>query len=93
MVPTKRRRPDGIAIIDPDCCTGCRACMEVCPTDCIEDVALSTLGLSGPGRACEVRVADCLGCGQCARLCPWDAIHLVDANRAEQAYGLEAGSL
>ena len=89
----KKRRPRHIAIINPDYCTGCNACIEVCPTDCIEEVDVKEAGLDGHGQFCEVRLADCIGCVQCVKMCPWEAIDMVNTDRVEEAYGLPAGSL
>ena len=89
----KKRRPRTIAIINPDYCTGCNACIEVCPTDCIEEVDVAEAGLDGHGKFCDVRLADCIGCIQCVKMCPWEAIEMVDTDRVEEAYALPAGSL
>lgn len=89
----KKRRPRVIAIINPDYCTGCNACIEVCPTDCIEEVDVAEAGLDGYGKFCDVRLADCIGCIQCVKMCPWEAIEMVDTDKVEEAYGLPAGSL
>jgi NAD-dependent dihydropyrimidine dehydrogenase PreA subunit len=89
----KKRRPRQIAIINPDYCTGCNACIEVCPTDCIEEVDVSEAGLDGIGKFCEVRLADCIGCVQCVHICPWEAIEMVGTDAVEKAYGLPAGVL
>ena len=89
----KKRRPKHIAIINPDYCTGCNACIEVCPTDCIEEVDVAEAGLDGHGKFCEVRLADCIGCIQCVKMCPWEAIEMVNTDKVEEAYELPAGSL
>ena len=89
----KKRRPRHIAIINPDYCTGCNACIEVCPTDCIEEVDVKEAGLDGHGKFCEVRLSDCIGCVQCVKMCPWEAIDMVNTDRVEEAYGLPANSL
>lgn len=89
----KKRRPRIIAIINPDYCTGCNACIEVCPTDCIEEVDVAEAGLDGIGKFCDVRLSDCIGCVQCVKICPWEAIDMVDTDRVEEAYGLPANSL
>ena len=89
----KKRRPRHIAIINPDYCTGCNACIEVCPTDCIEEVDVAEAGLDGYGKFCDVRLADCIGCIQCVKMCPWEAIDMVDTDKVEEAYALPAGSL
>ncbi len=89
----KKKRPRHIAIINPDYCTGCNACIEVCPTDCIEEVDVADAGLDGIGTFCEVRLEDCIGCIQCVHICPWEAIEMVDTQRVEEAYGIPVGSL
>ena len=89
----KKRRPRHIAIINPDYCTGCNACIEVCPTDCIEEVDVAEAGLDGHGKFCEVRLADCIGCIQCVKICPWEAIEMVNTDKVEEAYELPMGSL
>ncbi|MDA0745981.1 MAG: 4Fe-4S binding protein [bacterium] len=89
----KKKRPRSIAIINPDYCTGCNACIEVCPTDCIEEVDVADAGLDGIGSFCEVRLQDCIGCKKCVEMCPWEAIDMVDTGHVEDAYGIPAGSL
>lgn len=42
--------------IDPDTCTGCRLCVQVCPVNCIEPV-------SGPAEPSEPVVVGCEGVG------------------------------
>ena len=53
------------AKVDKSKCTGCNACVEVCPVDAmkIED-----------GKA--VVTDDCVDCGACAGQCPVEAISL-----------------
>ncbi len=62
----------GRIVIDPDKCTQCSACAEVCPTLAIRyfedaDQASAEIGFN------EQR---CVQCGICAGACPEDAIHL-----------------
>ena len=53
---------DGIYIVDPDTCTGCLTCVEVCPRDVMFEQKHS-----------EVPVK-CVLCGECALTCPRKAI-------------------
>jgi len=78
-----------LAVIDRDRCTGCGACIEVCPVDCIERRQIG-LGVKGIEAWCEVDPDRCIGCELCVRLpkkdktdayvqriCPWEAIEMV----------------
>ena len=52
--------------VDVEKCTGCGACVDVCPVDAItvqDDIAV-------------VDEAECVECGSCAEECPNDALSL-----------------
>jgi MinD superfamily P-loop ATPase len=59
-----------IAEIDPDLCTGCGLCVQVCQFDAIHE----------QGDVYEIDPVNCEGCGYCPRVCPEDAIQMLDAN-------------
>jgi heterodisulfide reductase subunit A len=58
---TVRTRAE-ISVIDPDLCSGCRSCLEVCP--------YSAIGFDEGRTVAVVNEALCQGCGSCAATCP-----------------------
>ena len=56
------------AIIDERICTGCQACLLVCP--------YSAIDFDEENKVCRVNEALCKGCGACVGGCPSDAINL-----------------
>ena len=58
------------ACADPEECTGCGACEEICPMDAIqenEEKIVATINLDR-----------CIGCGLCVTVCGFDAMSLQD---------------
>ncbi len=77
----KTKPPKQLAIIDQKGCTGCHACIPLCPVDCIEQVP----GDQHPDfmRVVEVDLERCIGCSICAQYCPWETIFMVPAEQGE----------
>jgi electron transport complex protein RnfB len=92
----RKKVPKRLAVIDADNCTGCEACIEVCPVDCIEKVHPCA---EAPGLQawCEIDWDRCIGCELCVRLptkkadryellvCPWEAIRMVPTDEIVEA--------
>jgi heterodisulfide reductase subunit A2 len=64
-----------VSIIDPELCSGCLACMQVCPYNAIS--------LNEERNVAEVNEALCKGCGACAATCPSEAAVLMGFNNTE----------
>jgi MinD superfamily P-loop ATPase len=66
MSPSVLRRSDfmggGVAVIDPEKCTQCGQCVDLCRFDAIS-------------QSFEINEIDCEGCGVCVDLCPEQAIN------------------
>lgn len=74
-----KKIPKQLALLDEDLCTGCEACVSVCPVDCIPIIP-------GPehGRVmqvCTIDLTRCIGCTLCAQVCPWDCIKMVPSDQ------------
>jgi electron transport complex protein RnfB len=73
---------DRLAHVDRERCTGCGACVEVCPKriiDLMPATELVYVRCSNPlkGKAVKsVCSAGCIGCTKCARTCPFEAIQM-----------------
>lgn len=72
-----------VAVIDPEKCSGCLGCIQVCPYQAIR---------IGPRGAAEVNPALCKGCGSCAAACPSEAAVTMGFSAA-QVYAQIAGAL
>ena len=65
-------RAENVAIIDAEKCSGCQACIEICPFEAVE--------YSGTDKKCSVDVKKCFGCGICRNICIEKAIFLINRN-------------
>jgi formate hydrogenlyase subunit 6/NADH:ubiquinone oxidoreductase subunit I len=75
----KKKLPKVLALLDEDMCTGCEACMTVCPVDCISTI---------PGhrheavfQVCTIDLPRCIGCTLCHQVCPWDCITMLPTDQ------------
>ena len=78
----KSKAPKQLAVIDQRGCTGCHACVPLCPVDCIENVP----GPEHPDfmRLVEVDLERCIGCAICAEYCPWETIFMLPSDDGEK---------
>ena len=91
MKAPRKKLPKELAVINADNCTGCEACLEVCPVDCIIKIQ------QNPTQSwCEIDLDRCVGCQLCVhipgkksnpyelKVCPWDAIEMVPTEQVAQ---------
>ena len=64
---------NGVFIVDPNACTGCMICVQVCPRDVMFEQKHSDVPVK------------CVLCGECAQTCPRNAIVLVTNTISEVA--------
>jgi Na+-translocating ferredoxin:NAD+ oxidoreductase RNF subunit RnfB len=74
----------GLALVDPEKCTACNKCIEICPKFVITLVPYEQLTVvqcnnkdKGPMVRKNCSVA-CIACGICEKSCPYDAIHVLN---------------
>ena len=83
--PLKRvsgARKRAAARVISELCTGCRICVQTCPSNCITIVE-SDLNFTGIAKVDE----SCTGCNICAIDCPWTGVEMVnpDGSRKDEA--------
>jgi electron transport complex protein RnfB len=74
------RKPKPYALIYKDYCTGCEACIQMCP---IKDCILKS-GDSPEIALCTVVPEKCIGCTLCVQICPWDCIEMIPREQYPQ---------
>lgn len=97
----RKKLPKEVAIINADNCTGCEACLEVCPVDCIDLIPGDSI--SSLQKWCEIDVERCVGCVVCVHIptkrsdpyellvCPWDAIEMIPTKDIAHAVAEKGG--
>lgn len=87
----------GVAVVDPDKCTGCSLCVPSCPKKLISMVPVSAgvvLQCSNTLRAKQVSTVcsvGCIACARCVKACPTDAVTMHD-NLPSIDYGTCVGN-
>ena len=65
----RKKTPKQVAVIDRDSCTGCEACIEICPVDCIQLEQIG-LGVKGTEAWCTIDLQRCIGARACQMIGP-----------------------
>ena len=85
----RKKLPKELAVIRADNCTGCEACIEVCPVDCIYKVPGEDL--PSVQYFVDIDLERCIGCDLCAKWCPWDAIDMIPSENIAAAVADKGG--
>src|SRR3954463_6313350 len=85
----RKKLPKALAVVNADNCTGCEACIEVCPVDCIYKIPGADL--PSLQSFVDIDLERCIGCDLCERWCPWDAIDMVDPTKIAEEVAVKGG--
>lgn len=77
----RKKKPMQLAVIDQRGCTGCEACIQFCPVDCIL-VVPGERNIPGFFQLVEIDLDRCIGCTLCVQHCPWDTIAMIPFEEA-----------
>ena len=63
----RKKLPKELAVINADNCTGCEACLEVCPVDCIIKIQQYDQ-FQNLQSWCQIDLERCVGCEVCVHI-------------------------
>lgn len=76
------RKPKPMALVYKDYCTGCEACIQMCP---VKDCIMKNPAAETPDQSwVYVAPQKCIGCALCVQICPWDCIEMIPREQYPQ---------